>query len=300
MVVEKKKTVPIEDMVTLSKKKEFVVLDIETTGLSPNKGGFIIEIAAIRIVDSKIVEEFSYLIDPKQKLYGKTIELTGITNEMVVGQPTYGEILPKLYNFMGDAVIVAHNAMFDWDRFLLFYFSKLGYYPRNEVICTKRFFQNMRPDRRKLKLGYGLTQLCEEYKVEFDESEHHRALVDTKVTAEAFLKMREDYFQATGTSENTVETTEDTPAPDVKKVKTIKVTNVRYWEKKLKTRELKRIYVQFNHQEQYFGTAYYDIPTGCWFIKEFDLPIDIEAVEKAVLSKIAKESMADYLMAIGA
>lgn len=301
MATAKKVTVPIEEMISLSTQQEFTVLDIETTGLSPTKGGFIIEIAAVRISKGEIVGEFSSLVDPKQKLYGKTIELTGITNDMVIGQPTYGEVLPKLYNFIGDSVIVAHNAMFDWDRFLVHYFSKLGLYPKNKVLCTKRVFQYLRPERRKLKLGYGLSELTQEYGIHLDENEHHRALVDTKVTALAFLKMRNEYFEKNGIDESTLSTNEmENQIDEMEKIKDVTISTVRYWEKTLKSRVLKRVYVQFNYQEQYYGTAYYDIPTNCWFVKEFDLPLDLESVEELVLRKIQKDSMNEYLLAIGA
>lgn len=280
---------------------EFTVLDIETTGLSPAKGGFLLEIAAVRISNGRIIAKHSSLIDPLQKLYGKTIELTGITNEMVKGKPTYDKVLPKLAKFMGDSTIVAHNAVFDWNRFLLHYFEKVGIYPKNEVVCTKNFFQFLKPERRKLKLKYGLSELVKEYDVPFDEQNHHRALDDTLATAQAFLSMREEFLGEVFVQEElTKELTEtDTTVVEEEKVKDVTIQSVRYWAKKTSQRDLRRIYVRLHHNYKIYGTVYYDIPIKQWFVKEFDAPIDLDAVEEAVLKKIRLASLEDFVTGLG-
>lgn len=280
---------------------EFTVLDIETTGLSPAKGGFLLEIAAVRISNGRIVDKRSSLINPLQKIYGKTIELTGITNEMVKGKPTYDKVLPNLAKFMGDSVIVAHNAMFDWNRFLLHYFEKVGIYPKNEVVCTKNFFQFLQPERRKLKLKYGLSELVQAYDVPFDEQNHHRALDDTVATAQAFIAMREVFLgEAFIQTELTKETSDqDSNVVEEQKIKNVNIESVRYWEKQTKQRDLRRIYVRLNHDFKLYGTVYYDVPARQWFVKEFDAPLDLEAVERAVLKKIRRDSVADYVTGLG-
>ncbi len=90
----------------------FVVFDLETTGFS-NTNDKITEIGAIKIENFKVVDRFSELINPQKDISYKIQELTGITNDMVKDKPTIEEILPKFIEFIGDSVLVAHNAEFD-------------------------------------------------------------------------------------------------------------------------------------------------------------------------------------------
>jgi DNA polymerase-3 subunit alpha (Gram-positive type) len=279
----------------LLRRDSFVVLDIETTGLSPDKGGFIIELAGVKIEGGVQVAEFSTLIDPRQKLYGKTIELTGITNEMVEGQPTYSEVLPKFFEFIGDSVIVAHNAMFDWNRFLTHYFSKLGLYPTNESICTKKLFQKLDPGRKKEGKGYTLSDLVVHYDVAFDEDNHHRALDDTIGTALAFLKMRQDAFEKFPYTEPVAITEDAAPAKEAAGAISVEVTRVQYWEKKTKTKQFSRIYVGIRHEFEIYGNVYYDLNSGCWFVKNFEKQLNFNEVEEKVLAKVNQPSMEAYL-----
>lgn len=286
----------IEEMMSYLNEDKYVVLDIETTGLSPAKGGYLLEVAAVKVEKGKITGEFESLIDPGVKFYKKTIELTGITNEMVQGMPTYGEVLPDLFDFIGDAVVVAHNAQFDWNRFLLHYFGKLGYYPTNPAICTKRIFQKLYPERLKTKEGYGLSSLVTFYGVPFNEDEHHRALVDTIGTAKAFIKMREDALkQKPSTNVNVIFTKKKVQKREKDKVTDVKIQSARYWEKTFGTRTIKRIYVQIEDAMKQFGTVYYDIQSRKWYIKEYHSPIDLNHVEKLVLEHLKVDTLEDYL-----
>src|SRR5690625_3934279 len=113
------KTDAIKKEIEQLKNPHFVVIDIETTGFSPDKGGRIIEIAAVRVVHGVIKDKFHTLVDPQLKIPAKITRLTGITNEDVKGQPTAIKVLPELYRFIGDGVVVCHNLSFDWNRFLL-------------------------------------------------------------------------------------------------------------------------------------------------------------------------------------
>ncbi|MBQ6632105.1 MAG: PHP domain-containing protein, partial [Romboutsia sp.] len=105
-----------EDIVPDANDKElsqtFVVFDIETTGFS-NTNDKITEIGAVKIQNFKVVDRFSELINPQKDISYKIQELTGITNDMVKDKPTIEEVLPKFIEFIGDSVLVAHNAEFD-------------------------------------------------------------------------------------------------------------------------------------------------------------------------------------------
>ncbi len=91
---------------------EFVVFDVETTGLSAVYNT-IIELAAVKIKDGEIVDRFESFADPHEPLSNTIIELTGITDDMVKGQPEVDEVLRNFKEFVGDAILVAHNASFD-------------------------------------------------------------------------------------------------------------------------------------------------------------------------------------------
>ena len=92
--------------------EEFVAFDLETTGLNSREDK-IIEIGAVVMKDGKEIDRFQTFVDPHQKLENVTTELTGITDTMLKGAPSIEEILPKFIEFVGDRVLVAHNADFD-------------------------------------------------------------------------------------------------------------------------------------------------------------------------------------------
>ena len=91
---------------------EFVAFDLETTGLNSREDK-IIEIGAVIMKNGEEIDRFQTFVDPGQKLSAFTTELTGITNEMLKGAPTIGQILPQFLEFVGERVVVAHNADFD-------------------------------------------------------------------------------------------------------------------------------------------------------------------------------------------
>jgi len=93
-------------------KKTYVVFDIETTGISAAHHK-ITEIGAVKIEDGVITEEFHQLIDPGVPVPWRITEITGITDELLAGQPTIGEVLPFFIDFCTDCILVAHNASFD-------------------------------------------------------------------------------------------------------------------------------------------------------------------------------------------
>ena len=91
---------------------EFVAFDLETTGLS-SINDRITEVGAVILKNGKEIDRFQTLVDPERLLSPENMELTGITNEMLKGQPKIEEILPKFLEFVGDRPLVAHNAAFD-------------------------------------------------------------------------------------------------------------------------------------------------------------------------------------------
>ena len=92
--------------------QEYVAFDLETTGLSSSKDR-IIEIGAVLMKNGKELERFQTFVDPERKLSQEIVDLTGITDDLLVGAPKIEEVLPKFLEFVGDRVLVAHNAKFD-------------------------------------------------------------------------------------------------------------------------------------------------------------------------------------------
>ncbi len=93
-------------------EEEYIVFDLETLGLNSHKNE-IIEIGAAKVKGGKIVDTFGRLINPQKRVPTKITEITGITTEMLVDKPTIEPVLKEFINFIGDAVLVAHNAPFD-------------------------------------------------------------------------------------------------------------------------------------------------------------------------------------------
>lgn len=92
-------------------KKRFVAFDLETTGLSQDSS--IVEIGAVRVENGVITEEFQQLIDPGFHIPYEASAVNHITDDMVAGMPKIYEVLPAFLSFVGDDVLVAHNAAFD-------------------------------------------------------------------------------------------------------------------------------------------------------------------------------------------
>lgn len=173
--------------------KEVVVLDIETTGFSPDKHAEIIEIGALRLYveRSKIVGQFSTFVCPANAftIPPKITEVTQITWDDVAEAPFIEDVLPKLASFIGNRPIVAHNAVFDWTRFLVPIFQTVGLHIVNDAICTMLLAKNLFPKRGAN--GYNLESLCNMYGVSVEG--HHRAYVDCRYTASLFLKFIQEY-----------------------------------------------------------------------------------------------------------
>ncbi len=95
------------------KNVRFIVLDVETTGLSPRNGDRIIEIGALAIERRIIKEEFHTLINIDRTISRQAQEIHGITQAMLAGKPKPEEVMPEFAEFIRDSVLIAHNAKFD-------------------------------------------------------------------------------------------------------------------------------------------------------------------------------------------
>lgn len=169
----------------LAATEDFVAIDIETTGLSPVFDNMI-ELAAVRYRSGEIVEEFSQLVNPGYEIDEFITELTGITNEMLAGQPPLEDVLPAYLQFIGDSILVGHNVNFDVN-FLYDACIDLDLPPlRNDFIDTMRIARRMYPELPNHKLDTVLAAL------NLQQRNLHRAKGDAALTAEAYLSMIKD------------------------------------------------------------------------------------------------------------
>ena len=91
----------------------FIVLDFETTGLSPNAGDRAIEVVAVLVENGKINDKFQPLMNPGKKISSFIENYTGITNSMLSTAPFNSDAMSELYKFIGKTSLIAHNASFD-------------------------------------------------------------------------------------------------------------------------------------------------------------------------------------------
>lgn len=158
----------------------FVVFDVETTGLVPDKNE-ITEIGAVKIVNGEITERFQTLCKPHQQISAEITKLTGITNEMVENEHAPEEIIEDFLRFAGDSIMVGYNVNFDY-QFIQFTAKKVDKMFNNE------FRDCMGDAKAKLFLpNYRLGTVVHHLGVTLDNA--HRALYDATATAEAFLRL---------------------------------------------------------------------------------------------------------------
>ncbi len=167
---------------------EFVVFDTETTGLSPWGGDEIIEIAAMKIYGNEIDEKniFHSMVNPKRLISPEATRINGITNEMVADAPPIEQVIPNFLDFVGTAWLVAQNAKFDMG-FISKYLVKLKINRSLEVYDTIHFSRRCYPEEST----HNLDIICRRLNLTINQSERHRSLGDVKLTARAFLMLRD-------------------------------------------------------------------------------------------------------------
>ncbi|MBQ2983582.1 MAG: 3'-5' exonuclease [Candidatus Gastranaerophilales bacterium] len=171
----------------MSKEIE-VVLDVETTGLDYTRER-IIEFAAVKLEDGKIVDTFETLINPHQHIRKSSQAIHGISEEDLEGAPEEEEIYPKIFEFLEGATIVAHNAIFDFS-FLNRVSKRLYNKPlENNYVDTQMMFKEVYPQYESC----GLDSLVSVFGA---NNEHrHRAMGDAMALAECYPKLKALYFQ---------------------------------------------------------------------------------------------------------
>ena len=163
---------------------KYVVLDLETTGLSC-KYDRIIEFGAVRVENGIVTANLDILINPERTISEKITNITDITNEMVRNQPTIAEAMPNILKFLDDAILVTHNAKFDIS-FLQEALKRMGLPElKNPVIDTLALSRYLFPEASRHSLG----SLCRNMDVVYDEDSAHRADYDATVLNDVWQPM---------------------------------------------------------------------------------------------------------------
>ena len=161
----------------------YCVLDLETTGLS-FRTEKITEIGIMKMQNGEVIDEFSCFVNPEKPIPPKVVEVTNITDDMVKDAETIETIFPKMLDFIGDSVLVAHNADFDIG-FLKYNAKELGYRLENTYMDTLRLAKELFPDFKKYKLGI----IAEKLGIKVEVA--HRALDDVDTTVKVLKVMLE-------------------------------------------------------------------------------------------------------------
>lgn len=163
-----------------------VVLDFETTGLSPNYGDRTIEIGAVLIQNNLFVDRFQSLMNPGMRVSSFIEDYTGITNKMLHSAPSIAEVMKKFASFMGKHHLVAHNASFD-SRFLDAELKRIKKQRKQEFACSMLVSRRLYPDAPSHKL-----EALIRYKKIKTAGNYHRALADAEMTGHLWINMVND------------------------------------------------------------------------------------------------------------
>lgn len=164
--------------------KDFVALDLETTGLDP-KNDRIIEIGAVKFQNGERSEHFESFVNPKMLIPERITGITGINDSMVEGAPFIEELLPKLLEFVGELPILGHNVLFDYS------------FIKRNAVNMKLDFVVKGIDTHKISKALltelpsrSLENLCIHYGIE--EEPRHRAFSDAAAAARLYFKLYEE------------------------------------------------------------------------------------------------------------
>lgn len=164
---------------------DYVVFDLETTGISCITDR-VVEISAVKVIDGKVAEEFSTLVNPGCPISYSASQVNGITDDMVADSPDFESVLPDFLAFVGDLPLVGHNIhSFDL-RFIyrdcMEYFGKI---PGNDYVDTLKIARLCLPEIRH----HSLTDLAEYYGISSEGA--HRALADCRMNREVYERLGE-------------------------------------------------------------------------------------------------------------
>ena len=166
------------------KLTEFVIFDVETTGLSPLDGDRIVEIAAVKVKGTQVVDKFYSLVNPQRSIPSQATLVNNITEDMIAKAPVAADILPGMIHFIGGACVAGHNVRFDLN-FLCYELSLIGRRLNDQTpaVDTLKMARDLLPYLSNHKLAY----LARSLGVVVDQT--HRAMADVELTVAVFLRL---------------------------------------------------------------------------------------------------------------
>ena len=171
-----------------------IILDFETTGLSPDRGDRAIEIGAVKLEQGIVTGHFQALMNPGQRLSAFIADYTGITNAMLADAADNAEVMHRFADFIQGYNLVAHNAAFD-KRFLDAELSRIGRSYDGQFGCSLLLARRIYQDAPSHKLANLVS-----YANIVTEGDFHRALFDSQMTAQLWLAMLTEITQRYGLS----------------------------------------------------------------------------------------------------
>ena len=164
-----------------------IVFDTETTGLSPENGDRVIEIAAVELDDFRLTKRhFHAYINPEREIPAGAIDVHGITNAFIADKPKFAAVVEDFLAFIGDAPLVAHNAEFDF-RFLNAELKRLA----RPALDPARMVDTLAIARsRHPGAANSLDALCKRYGIDLSRRTKHGALIDSEILAELYVELR--------------------------------------------------------------------------------------------------------------
>ncbi|MBS6159783.1 MAG: 3'-5' exoribonuclease [Firmicutes bacterium] len=168
--------------------REYVTLDLETTGLEPKRDR-IIEIGAVKVSNGVVIGEYTTLIDPQLEIPERISKLTGISNDMVQGKPLIQKVLGEFLEFCGDLPLLGHNILFDYS-FVKHQAVNCGLEFEKEAVDTLKIARAVLPDLP----SRSLQNLRQHF--EIPQGDAHRALEDARTTYHLYERLFQEYGQS--------------------------------------------------------------------------------------------------------
>jgi DNA polymerase III subunit epsilon len=163
-----------------------IVFDTETTGFEPGEGHRIVEIGLVELLDHYPTgQSKQFYLNPEREVPIETQRIHGLTDDFLADKPVFAHVVEELLEFIGDSVLVIHNASFDM-KFINAELSRIGRTP----LSMARTLDTIEIAKRKLPgARYSLDELCKRFNIDLTVRAKHGALLDAELTAQVYLEL---------------------------------------------------------------------------------------------------------------